>query len=1463
MENAIRQPPEFQTVRDKTVRQRWDAYICKTELYLKVVKITEAADKQACLLYCGGQGLTELFDTLKAKLVLLDDQQPAQPIDIYTATKKVLSDYFTSTESVTYERSKFRSLKQQEGESCTDYITRLRKKVTFCKFEQYDPESALVDQFIEHCCSNTLRIKLLATPALTLDKLLELAQASELASQYAKDIVSHGENRAPSVDQEEPEIENTWNMRRQRPSQARKQHCYGCGSNSHIHGDTQCPALNRTCFTCNKQGHFSSVCMRDKREPRSFSPRKQTSVPQPRYNRRGSSSSNESANHMERDSRYQRYSNESVNHMERDSDNRRDEEFKTLQINDHDSNTEHYVFMAEKTNDRHKRRWIEVDETQVSFVVDSGATTSIIDADTFTTLFKNRVKLHPSQVRIYSYGSSSPLPIEGVFYPVLHYNNHKIVVPLVVTSIPKAGCLLSEDASTRLGIIKMDNFVNLISDSKVKQIVDGFDKITTGVGKLNNVQMELDIDPAIKPVIQGLRAVPYHQEKLVDKEIERLLKEDIIEPIKSPTTWCSPLHVVHKDNGEIRLCVDLRKANTAIKRRRYPIPTLEDILNQVKDAKMFSKIDLNKGYHQVELCEDSRDITTFRYQNGIYRYKRLVFGLSSAFELFQNCIGNLFRGQRGIVNISDDILVYGANEEEHNQNLKNCLSILQGNGLTINKRKCQFGVAELVYYGFKISEKGMQPTLSKVQAIQSFSKPQCSKDVRSFLGLVNYLGRFINHLSSITQPLRKLTVKDVPWIWGETEDNCFNKLKSIVSSDSVVSHFKTGLPIKVVTDASPVGLGAILLQDQGNANYKPVCYISRSLSNVEQRYSQTEREALAVVWACEKLHLYLYGKKFRIETDHKPLIGLFNVNGNRSARIDRWSLRLLQYDFDLSYIPGNDNPADILSRSPDESQKVRGSSGYELEAEQFINTVISHAIPKSLSLSAIMQASEEDIEIQALIKCLQGEKWEKYPQLLKGYKAVAAELSHKGGIVLRGPCIVIPKSLRTTVLGIVHRTHQGIGKTKSLLRSKVWWPGITQETEQMIKECSSCAAVQPYQKPEPLTMTEMPKPWEKLNIDICGPMPDGWSILGIIDAGTRWPEVFVVRSTVTGVIIRKLIELFSNKGKPVTIVTDNGPQFISHEFKRFCEQWDIQHHGVTPYYPQANSEIERFFRSVMKAVKIAVIENKDWKKELQNFLMVYRNTPHCTTGKSPAELLYGRPLRDDLPGGVTKPLPDIYKHAMKTDSINKQKIKQNADKRLKPSNIQEGDVVLIAQRKKNKFSPNFASERFTVLRRNKATLKLQGSTGRTLKRHVSAVKLLNNPKEKRIFNKGRCSLVEELDIPALIDISPTNLTGEPAHQAQIRQHEEAPVAVEPIEVENEPQIEQQQQQQIQHEGDENIQERGRANSLPQPEPTPPSSRTYAQVWGDFSGVITESGRRSRPVIGTRLIDTMRPRGSRR
>ena len=480
----------------------------------------------------------------------------------------------------------------------------------------------------------------------------------------------------------------------------------------------------------------------------------------------------------------------------------------------------------------------------------------------------------------------------------------------------------------------------------------------------------------------------------------------------------------------------MRRANEAIIRERHPIPTVDEVLQGVNGSKVFSKLDLKWGYHQLELSPESREITTFATHAGLYRYKRLLFGVNSASEQYQHEISTVIAGIEGASNISDDIVVHGQDQEEHDQRLNAVLQRLDQSGLTLNPDKCVYNMDCIVFMGMLLSEKGIGPTKERVRAVVDAREPSNATEVRSFLGLVSYSSRFIPGFATISEPLRRLTKKDEPFQFGLEQRKSFKALKDGLVNATNLAYFDKQAPTKVIADASPVGLGAVLIQEQ-NGSHVPICYASRSLTECEKKYSQTEREALGLVWACEKFHPYIYGAKFDLVTDHKPLEAIYNPHSKPCARIERWTLRLQPYDFRVVHVPGTQNIADSLSRLVKLEPRQRQGG------DEYVRFVAVNATPNAMNTKEIEEISADDEELTAVREAIHTGNYEK----CKAYSPIAGELCTYGQLVLRGTRIVLPSKLRPRALALAHEGHLGIVGTKQNLRSKVWWPGMDRAAE--------------------------------------------------------------------------------------------------------------------------------------------------------------------------------------------------------------------------------------------------------------------------------------------------------------------------------------------------------------------------------------------------------------------------------
>ncbi|XP_014672251.1 PREDICTED: uncharacterized protein K02A2.6-like [Priapulus caudatus] len=787
---------------------------------------------------------------------------------------------------------------------------------------------------------------------------------------------------------------------------------------------------------------------------------------------------------------------------------------------------------------------VQLGGVPVKMVIDSGASANIICQSLWEQLKEKRIKCASQKCtkQLFAYGSKVPLPVIGTFQCTAVVQNTQVNAEIMVVK-GSGQPLLGKKTAMQLGVLKVGLNDTIASDSIEKK----FEKCCTGVGKLTDYQIQLHIDESVQPVAQPVRRAPFALRDKIYQKLEELLNMDIIERVEGPTRWVSPLVVVPKPNGDIRVCVDMRQANKAIICERHYIPTVDVVLHEMNNSKVFSKLDVKWGYHQVELNPESRDITTFVTHAGLFRYKRLMFGISAAPEKYQHVLEQVLAGC-GASNISDDIIVHGDTQEEHDKCMLSVLKRLNERGLTLNKDKCKFNLTQIEFMGLLLSTRGVGPTEEKVRAIVDAREPETAAEVRSFLGLVNFSARFIPDFASVSEPMRRLTRKGEEFKWGPEQTKSFKELKRRLANHETLAYFRQGEKTQVIAD---VGLGGILVQIQ-DGEPRVVSYASRSLSDVERRYSQTEKEALALVWACEKFHTYLYGITFELVTDHKPLEVIYSARSKPSARIERWVLRLQPYVFDVVYKPGKNNIADALSRL---TQVTKAQKNV---AEEYVQFVTKAATPRAMTTQEIEEESARDAELQEVRQCISlQKKWEDCKSA--GYKHLRDELCVVGNVVLRDRRIVLPCKLRPWAIELAHEGHPGIVAMKQLLRTKLWWPNIDKEAERQCRACHSCQLVGMPNAREPMSRTTMPKgPWKDVAVDFLGPLPNGVSLLVVVDYYSRYFEVAFMRSTTSEKTIEALAEMFVTHGLPVTLSSDNGPQFRSVEFRQCCKDNGIK-----------------------------------------------------------------------------------------------------------------------------------------------------------------------------------------------------------------------------------------------------------------------------------------------------------------
>ena len=679
-----------------------------------------------------------------------------------------------------------------------------------------------------------------------------------------------------------------------------------------------------------------------------------------------------------------------------------------------------------------------------------------------------------------------------------------------------------------------------------------------------------------------------------------------------------------KGNGKIRICVDLTHLNKSVRRERHPLPAVEQSLAQLAGAQVFSTLDANSGFWQIPLDRESALLTTFITPFGRYCFHRLPFGITSAPEHFQRRMSDILNDLEGVVCMMDDVLVHGRTAEEHDQRLDKVLQRLQEAGLTLNEQKCHFSQSQVKFLGQVVDRDGIRPNPDKVRAIREVRPPKNVSDVRRFLGMSNHLAKFTPNLAEKTKPLRELLIKSNQWVWGEPQETAFTEVKRALETSPVLSLFDQSRETVISADASSYGLGAVLLQRQPDGELKPISYISRSLTPTEQRYAQIEKEALAFTWACERFSDYLLGMEFHIHTDHKPLVPLFGSKNldELPIRVQRFRLRMMRFKFTISHVPGKSLlVADALSRAPC-SEAGREDLLLQQETEAYVNIVVQKIPATEKQLERIRRHQEEDEECKLAAEyCRSG--WPSRQSLhgaMKHYYSVASEISVKDGLLMRGNRVVIPAALRLEMLDRLHTGHQGISKCRERARQSLWWPGLSRQLEELVKNCSVCRKCT-NQRSEPLITTALPElPWQRVGTDLFE--FKGRSYLLIVDYYSRFIEVALLNRTTPEEVILRTKGMFARFGIPEVVVSDNGPQYSSEAYAAFARQYQFEHVTSSPRYPQSNGEAERAVQTVKNLMK------KDGDPYLA--LLSYRSTP-LKCGFSPSELLMARKLRTNVP----------------------------------------------------------------------------------------------------------------------------------------------------------------------------------------------------------------------------------------
>lgn len=1184
----------------------WPCYVDRLEAFFLANDV--APDKRTAVFFsCCGQ---------KTYALLRNLVKPAKPSDKTLAEiLQVLGNHFCPKPSAVVQRFRFNTRVRAEGETVSNYVASLKSLSEHCNFGA-ELENMLRDRIVCGINNSDIQTRLLEQADLTFDNAVQTALAMEAAKKDAVEIAQASSGNVFSTHRVSSGVGGVT--------------CYRCGDG---HLATKCKHVKTVCSYCRKRGHLAKVCNSKRKDSQAQS----NSPPQPRSfsARRSPSSSNHRRVNIVRDENAAATSSSEVFNM----------------WHVHDAVPPPPFTVT-----------VDVCGKPLLMEVDSGASVSVMAKSRLQQLLPS-VPVQPSQVFLRSF-SGELKKVQGKADVRVKFQGKEAQLPIFLTG-DGSPTLLGRNWMHELGIGISDVEVSIHALSDIKHLVQDYSEVfEDGLGTFRGTKASIHVPSDAPPRFFKPRPLPYALTDGVTQEIQRLQRDSIVVPVKT-AKWASPIVPVVKKDGRIRICGDFGVTiNPVATVEKYPIPRIEDLWNVLAGGEKFTKLDLRDAYQQVVLDEASREYVTISTHMGLFQYTRLPFGVSSAPAIFQREMENLLRGLPHVAVYFDDILVTGANDAEHLRNLRAVLGKLLESGLKLKLEKCHFFVPQVEYLGHIISKEGLSPNVDKVAAILHAPVPQDVKELQSFLGLVNFYRRFLPNLSSLLRPLHLLLCEGKKWEWGQDQQDAFTACKHLVTSAPVLVHFNPAKPVCLSCDASPYGIGAVLAHKDTEGREHPIAFASRSLSKAEQNYSQLDKEALALVFGVERFHQYLWGIPFQAHTDHKPLLGLLGANKpvpvQASPRVIRWALKLSAYKYELIYKPGKElGHADALSRLPlpnDSPELPRPADIFMLE----------EAYPRLLSPAVVARATRNDPVLgHVVVRVLKGESLPAGPQW-NPFTTRSSELSIHEGCLLWGSRVVIPKSLQAQVLAILHASHPGVEKTKMIARSHVWWPGIDNDISNNVKSCTTCQAQHRAAKPVQQTPWPFPqRPWSRLHIDFGGPFL-GHTFLVIVDAFSKWIEVFPVSSTSAEATISSLRTAFAQHGLPDLIVSDNGPAFTSAQYLEFLTRNGIRRMLVPPYHPASNGAAERVVQTVKNKLKKSGSGN--FQTQLARFLFQYRTTPHEVTGRPPCELLTGRIFKTPL---------DVLRPNLQASVLLKQlKQKLYADRgsRQAPS-LQPGDDV--------------------------------------------------------------------------------------------------------------------------------------------------------------------------------------------
>ncbi len=1150
-----------------------------------------------------------IFLTSVGKLaygVIQNLTKPKLPKDSnYKELCDILIGHYAPTRLEVAETFKFHTNGVQK-ESVSAYISKLRGLASTCNFGTH-LQRALRDQFVAGCANSETQQKLLQEER-TFEACCKLALADEAAMREYKEL--HGStsvNQLKSFSKKHrhsaPTAHNSGGSSKRHPgstggasssgfteSSAKKFTCYSCGKSGHLR--PSCKFRGATCTICKRVGHISTVCK-----------------------------------------------SKDINMVDdEEEENDINELFYMPIFNDNKNDS---MYAMSNTNSKHGINiTLNVQNTNVNMLLDTGCSLSVIPFSMFKNLKGNAV-LKPTTIRLTTFTGEQIVPM-GQAEVLVNYNKQFLRLPLLV---------LKQGIQPLLGrnwlkVIKINwetvqqsinvlhapssnaHCIPLPVSPDMSNILDKYSSLfDSNLGCYTGGE-PVRLNVTETPRFHKARPVPYSLLPKVGKALLTMKESGILKPVNS-APCAAPIVPVLKKSGDLRICGDFSLTfNQCGMPSKYPLPRLEDLVSSFRGCTVFSQLDMSQAYHQVPIHDESQQWLTINTHMGLFMFTRLPNGIHSAPAEFQMIMDKTLAGLENVVCYIDDILIGGKDIDSHDKNVCLVFERLSSAGFKLNKAKCSFQKKSVQYLGHIIDSEGLHPTQDKINAVKNAPPPTNVTQLKSFLGLIMFYSRFLNNHSTILAPLNKLLRKNATFIWTKVENNAFISAKKLLLESNTLVHYNESLPLYLACDASSYGIGIVLSHSIAGEE-RPISFASSTLTPAQQNYSQLDKEALSIIYGLKHFHQYLYGRKFTILCDNKPLIHLFTPSApvpvQAAARLQRWSLILASYDYTIQYrATAKHSNADGMSRLP--------LRQYWSPPEENINCIFfTDDICTNITSEIVSKYTQSDKILSKVFKYLKfGWPTDDHDKDLVFYRSKCNELSVDDNLILWNTRVVIPEILQKSVLNELHDTHPGITRMRMLARSYVWWPSIDDCIAKLVSNCSLCQSM----RNDPAKSYVHPwvyptHAWSRVHIDFAGPI-SGSMYFVVVDAYSKYPEVVKMNNISSTCTITALRQIFSRFGIPDTLVSDNGPQFVSQEFHKFCTENGIHHVTSAVYKPSTNGQAERVVQILKSAVKQSNLSGEPLHVLLPRFLLRYRITPHSTTGKSPSMLFFGRQLRTKL-----------------------------------------------------------------------------------------------------------------------------------------------------------------------------------------------------------------------------------------